>query len=351
MAERDRSALGVHDAGVDLPQVDAGQGLHRERLVELDRADVVPGDAGALQRLVRRLDGGDAEGLWVERVRAAAGDAGERRAAEQVGCPLAAQHDRGGAVVERGGVAGGDGAVGAEGGHEAGQRLGGGTGPDALVAGEVDAGHGHDQVVVEAVGPGRVGPRVRLRSERVLACPRDAEALDQLLVRLAQRHRPLGGHALVDQAPAERRRHRGEVSGREALRRFGSTHGARVMDSTPPATTTSASPTSMLRDATIAASREDPHRRLTVVAGTDVGSPASSAAMRPTLRLSSPAWLAQPQTTSPMRSRSRSGVRARTADSAVAARSSGRTSASAPPKRPNGVRAEPYRKEAVMSRR
>ena len=40
----------------------------------------------------------------------------------------------------------------------------------------------------------------------------------------------------------------------------------------------------------------EPQRRLTVAPPTDSGKPASSAAMRATLRLSSPAWLAQPST-------------------------------------------------------
>ena len=120
---------------------------------------------------------------------------------------------------------------------------------------------------------------------------------------------------------------------------LGSTHGARVIDSTPPATATSASPDSMSREAVIAASRDDPHSRLIVVADTEVGRPASRTAIRPTLRLSSPAPLALPQTTSPIREGSSSGACASTPVSAVAARSSGRTSARAPPKRPKGVRA------------
>ena len=82
---------------------------------------------------------------------------------------------------------------------------------------------------------------------------------------------------------------------------LGSTHGARVIDSTPPATTTSASPVSMAREAIIVASRLEPQSRFTVVAGTLTGSPASSTAIRPTLRLSSPAPLALPHTTSSIR--------------------------------------------------
>ena len=120
---------------------------------------------------------------------------------------------------------------------------------------------------------------------------------------------------------------------------LGSTHGARVIDSTPPASTTEASPASMAREACIAASSDEPHSRFTVTAGTETGSPASSTAIRPTLRLSSPAWLAQPQNTSPIAAGSSDGALSSTPVIAAAARSSGRSSASAPPNRPNGVRA------------
>ncbi len=130
---------------------------------------------------------------------------------------------------------------------------------------------------------------------------------------------------------------------------FGSTQGARVIDSTPPVSTTSASPHSMVREPLIAASSEDPQSRLTVTAGTETGRPASSTAIRPTLRLSSPAPLALPQTTSPIRSGSRRGAFSSRPVIAVAARSSGRTSASAPPKRPNGVRTAAYTKASRLA--
>ena len=72
------------------------------------------------------------------------------------------------------------------------------------------------------------------------------------------------------------------------------TNGARDMLSTPPAIISSASPHLIERAARPTASIPEPHRRLTVVPGTSTGSPASRPAMRATLRLSSPAWLAQP---------------------------------------------------------
>ena len=94
----------------------------------------------------------------------------------------------------------------------------------------------------------------------------------------------------------------------------------------------------MPRAATLMASRPEAHRRLTVAAGTLGGSPASSAAIRATLRLSSPAWFAQPRITSSISSGSRPGLRSSSALSGIAARSSARTAASAPPWRPIGVR-------------
>ena len=74
-----------------------------------------------------------------------------------------------------------------------------------------------------------------------------------------------------------------------ALVAFGITKGARDMLSTPPAMIICASPARIARAAVITASIPDPHSRFIVVPGTLSGSPASSTAMRATLRLSSPA--------------------------------------------------------------
>ena len=80
----------------------------------------------------------------------------------------------------------------------------------------------------------------------------------------------------------------------KALSILGMTKGARLMLSTPPAIINCASPLLMARAALPTASRLEPHKRLIVAPGTSTGKPASKAAMRATLRLSSPAWLAQP---------------------------------------------------------
>src|SRR5699024_12200494 len=77
--------------------------------------------------------------------------------------------------------------------------------------------------------------------------------------------------------------------------------------------------------------------RVTVMAGTDSSPPASSQAMRATLRFSSPAPLALPSSTSSTAAESRP-LSSKTALMAVAARSSGRTELKAPLCRPTGVR-------------
>jgi len=70
---------------------------------------------------------------------------------------------------------------------------------------------------------------------------------------------------------------------------LGRTIGARVIDSTPPASAKSISPAFTACVAAPTALRPEAHKRLTVMPGTLSGNPASSSAMRATLRLSSPA--------------------------------------------------------------
>ncbi|MNY33723.1 hypothetical protein D3C86_1680130 [compost metagenome] len=72
------------------------------------------------------------------------------------------------------------------------------------------------------------------------------------------------------------------------------TSGARDIDSTPPTSINPVSPLRIARAAVPMASSPEPHSLLSVVPGTLTGNPASRADMRATLRLSSPAWLAQP---------------------------------------------------------
>src|SRR6476659_6050546 len=115
------------------------------------------------------------------------------------------------------------------------------------------------------------------------------------------------------------------------------TYGARVMFSTPPATNASPSPALIACAALAIACSPEPQRRFTVCPGTSTGKPASNAAIRATLRLSSPAWFVHPRITSSRRAGSNE-TRSTAPRTATAARSSARTSASAPPARPTGVR-------------
>ena len=109
------------------------------------------------------------------------------------------------------------------------------------------------------------------------------------------------------------------------------TNGARDMLSTPPAIMSAASPLLIARAAMPIASMLDPHRRLTVEPGTSCGRPARRSAMRATFRLSSPAWLAQPYTTSSTALQSTLALRSTSALIGTAPRSSGRTVERLPP--------------------
>src|SRR5215212_11319604 len=113
--------------------------------------------------------------------------------------------------------------------------------------------------------------------------------------------------------------------------------GTRLIDSTPPATTTSACPLITVAAAKATACWEDPHWRSIVVPGTLSGQPAASDALRPMLNVCSPTWLTQPQNTSSTTAgstpdRSASAVRT------CAERSTACTPDSPPPRLPTGVR-------------
>ena len=121
------------------------------------------------------------------------------------------------------------------------------------------------------------------------------------------------------------------ASREKALAALPITNGARLMLSTPPAIISDVSPARMARAAVPVASMPEPHNRLMVEPGTPSGNPASSDDMRATLRLSSPAWLAQPKITSSMADQSTCGLRAISALRGTAPRSSARTADRLPP--------------------
>src|SRR5256886_14948754 len=120
------------------------------------------------------------------------------------------------------------------------------------------------------------------------------------------------------------------------------------MLSTPPAIYRSPSPQVMAREASTTACRPLAQSRLTVQPGVVGGRPPSSAAKRATLRLSSPAWLTQPSTTSAI-SEGSILLRATTSLITSPARSSGRSGASLPAWRPMGLRSPSYRYASSIS--
>src|SRR5688572_6974272 len=113
--------------------------------------------------------------------------------------------------------------------------------------------------------------------------------------------------------------------------------GTRLIDSTPPATTTSAWPLMTVAAAKATACWEEPHWRSMVVPGTVSGQPAARGALRPMLKVCSPTWLTQPQKTSSTTAGSRPERSAR-AFRTWAERSTACTPDSPPPRLPTGVR-------------
>ncbi len=124
--------------------------------------------------------------------------------------------------------------------------------------------------------------------------------------------------------------------------------GMRLIDSTPHATATSTTPPATSAVARFVACCEEPHWVSTVVAATDMGSPAVSQAVRVTSKDCSPTWLTQPPTTWPTSDGSMP-VRSTSSRSTPASRSAGWTPASPPLRRPIGVRRASMITTSVMA--
>jgi hypothetical protein len=77
---------------------------------------------------------------------------------------------------------------------------------------------------------------------------------------------------------------------------LGSQYGARLIDSAPPATATSASPRMMACDAETMACSPLPHSRFTVKAGTVTGRPPFTAATRLRYMSLVSVWITLPKT-------------------------------------------------------
>src|SRR5215510_13009099 len=116
--------------------------------------------------------------------------------------------------------------------------------------------------------------------------------------------------------------------------------GTRLMLSTPPAMTQSYWPDITPMAAKLAACCPEPHMRSRVVPQTSRGKPPMRAALRAMFSPCSPSWSTQPMTTSSTSAGSMP-VRATSAFSVSARRSSGRTVESLPLRLPTAVRAAP----------
>ena len=184
---------------------------------------------------------------------------------------LAGDHHRRGTVVERAGVAGGDEPVGTVDRAELGEPLEAGVGSRPLVGGELTVPTG-----------GRSRRRsVRSRSPSTARwCDRSANAsssvagqapaLGDLLGGLRHRQGRVARRSAGWGTASRSRCRRSRPGLAHARAGFSVTHGARVIDSTPPATTRSASPAAISARAVATAVRPEAHNRLTVNPGTTV---------------------------------------------------------------------------------
>ena len=196
----------------------------------------------------------------------------------------------------------------------------------------------------------RGGLLLRPQRERVLIAARHPVLLGDVLRGLSHRvGAVLRLHLRIHEAPAEARVEQLDVA-RERLARPSTSRTARASCSRRRRRCRSRPRrASRARAAFATALMPDAHSRFTVSPGTVTGSPASSSAMRATLRLSSPAWFAQPRMTSVIaRGIERRIARARARRSTCAARSSARTSLRPPPMLPIG-RANAVDDECVCS--
>ena len=132
------------------------------------------------------------------------------------------------------------------------------SGAHDLVARQLRLRDRHDPVVVEAAVP-RGGRARWLRTANASCASREiAVSVRQPLGRLAERDRPALRHARVHEPPAERRRGQRLVAARESRAPASAAPTARgVIDSTPPVSTSDASPHSIARLPAIAASSDE----------------------------------------------------------------------------------------------
>ena len=203
-----------------------------------------------------------------------------------------------------------------------GRLVDGGQAPAELGAA---GGDGDQRLLDDAVGVRLADPLLAEHGERVGALAGDARGSGR------------AGSRRCSPSPARD----GSTSFSATIRGLGSMPspiGWRPMCSTPPAMATSYAPKAM-PDATVVTAVIAPaHIRSIAKPGTDRGSPASSAAVRPMVRPWSPIWVVAAMATSSTRSGGSSGWRRSSSRMQLTTRSSARVSAYSEPALPKGVR-------------
>ena len=196
------------------------------------------------------------------------------------------------------------------------------------------SGHRHDLVVERAAVPGGRRRLVALQRERVLL-PRARSRSWSARISAPSPSETVhssGIFGLTIRQPSVVECSVWSCARGNGFSGLSTTHGARLIDSTPPATQTDASPTAIARLAWIAASRPEPHRRLTVAPGTVVGRPGEQHRHPRDVAvvLAGPVGVAEEDVVDPLGVEAGIALDQRAART-CAARSSGRTLASAPP--------------------
>src|SRR5699024_7300029 len=133
VTQRDGAAPRVDLVLVQLQLTDDREGLGGEGLVDLDGVDGTEVPAGALEHLAGGRDRAEAHDLRGQARVGVRDDPGTRLETVLLDGRLAHHEDRGGTVVEGGGVAGGDDLATLDDGAELRQDLRGGAGARALI--------------------------------------------------------------------------------------------------------------------------------------------------------------------------------------------------------------------------
>src|SRR5581483_768894 len=123
MAESDRAAVDIDLLGVETQLADHDEALGGERLVQLDEVHVLKRDAASLDELANGRDRPDAHHAWIDPGDSTAYERAEWLHAQLTRLLLGGDDESRRAVVDPGGIPGGDRPALAEGGLERGELL------------------------------------------------------------------------------------------------------------------------------------------------------------------------------------------------------------------------------------